>query len=98
MEEVEEIRTATMAGIYAQQGHYRKAAEIYRYLLAQQPERTDIKAALVEIEAKADAASARRENLDQLLAEWIRLLISYRKIQYLKKFKQDLEHFQGGMK
>ena len=98
MAEGEEIRTATMARIYAQQGHYRKAADIYRYLLNQQPDRTDIQAALAEIEAKAVANQSERGDLDRLLVEWIRLLISYRKLQVLKKFQQNLEHFQGGMK
>lgn len=98
MGSAEQIRTATMAGIYVRQGHYRKAAEIYRYLLKQQPDREDIKAALVETEAKAAADDSRRSNLDRLLAEWVRLAINYRKLQYLKNFKQDLQHFQGGMK
>ena len=45
--------TATMARVYSEQGHWHKAAEIYRHLLAQEPVREDYLAALAEMEKKA---------------------------------------------
>jgi hypothetical protein len=47
--------TATMAGIYAQQGNLARAAQIYRHLLRQSPQREDLRQALVETEARLAA-------------------------------------------
>ena len=42
--------TATMAKVYAEQGHWEKSAEIYRYLLRHEPERVDYLEALAQAE------------------------------------------------
>ena len=47
-----EIETATMAKLYADQGYWRKAADIYRRLLESEPHRLDLKDALSDIEEK----------------------------------------------
>ncbi len=36
-----DIYTETMAKVYADQGHWAKVVEIYRHLLASEPERLD---------------------------------------------------------
>ena len=49
-----EFHTATMARVYAQQGHYRKAADIYRHILSNEPDREDIAAELSRVEQQLD--------------------------------------------
>ena len=49
--------TRTMAKVYIDQGNLLKAAEIYRYLLESEPERTDLKDELSEIEKKLNEKS-----------------------------------------
>ena len=46
MQNETDFYTATMARVYAEQGHWDKSAEIYRYLLKQEPERVDYLEAL----------------------------------------------------
>ena len=91
MAEQNPIRTATMARIYAQQGHYRKAADIYRHLLALDPSRQDIADALAEAESmQAEEAHGGKKDLAPLLREWIRLVVNYRQVQQLKQMKNGL--------
>jgi len=82
------VRTVTMARILAQQGHYRKAAEIYQYLLQQDPGRTDLVRALEEL--KRLEPELCRPDLADLLAEWIQLLLRYRRLQDLEAMKKRL--------
>ena len=44
--------TVTMAKVYAEQGYYEQSAEIYRFLLKNDPGRQDLVAALSEVEKK----------------------------------------------
>lgn len=86
-----EIRTATMAKIYAAQGHYDKAAEIYRDLLQQDPERNDLTAAFAEVEKKRlEKASESKTHLALLFSKWVKLLLRYKQIQDLEKIKQGI--------
>jgi len=82
--------TATMAKIHADQGNLLKAAEIYRYLLQQEPERHDLMEALSEIEKKIAAKDP--ENLVSLFCEWIDLLFMDNKVKKLKKLQQRKAH------
>ncbi len=67
--------TATMARLYAEQGYLRKAAEIYRHLLAQHPADSDLSAALETVERQmALASTPTRKELELLMREWIDLL------------------------
>ena len=91
MDPKHQIRTVTMARIYAQQGHHRKAAEIYRYLLKLEPSRQDIAAALAEVEAKQHADTHTGEKgIKPLVQEWIRLAMRYRQLQKLRQLKENL--------
>jgi hypothetical protein len=77
-----------MAKIYAGQGHYERAADIYRHLLSENPERPDWDAALKQIEAKLSArAQGFSRNLTDRLAQWIGLMLDFRRLRDL----QDLE-------
>ena len=91
MDDQRHIRTATMAKIYTQQGHYRKAADIYRYLLAQDPSRHDIAGALAEVEAMQEPQQlAGEKNLAPLVREWIRLAVRYRQVRQLQRMRKKL--------
>jgi hypothetical protein len=75
--------TRTMAKVYADQGNLGKAAEIYNYLLKQEPGRQDLIDALSEIENRG--FDKNRENLFMLFSEWIELLFRFNGTQKLKK-------------
>jgi len=83
------FNTKTMAKVYAEQGNLGKAAEIYKYLLEQEPGRQDLIDALSEIEKKD--FNKNRENLSRLLSEWINLLLKYNGMQKLKKLQRYLD-------
>ena len=75
-----------MAKVYADQGNLGKAAEIYNYLLKQEPGRQDLIDALSEIENRGFDED--RENLFMLFSEWIDLLLKFNDIQKLKKLQR----------
>ncbi|MGB5616280.1 MAG: tetratricopeptide repeat protein [Desulfobacterales bacterium] len=82
------IRTVTMAKIYAGQGHYDLAAEIYHHLLRENPDRRDWADALAQIEAKlAVQAESRFSDPAGRLAEWIGLMLSYRRFLDLRNIR-----------
>jgi len=78
--------TRTMAKVYADQGNLGKAAEIYNYLLKQEPGRQDLIDALSEIENRGFDED--RENLFMLFSEWIDLLLKFNSTQKLKKLQR----------
>ena len=86
MADDQKFETETMAGIYASQGHYRKAIEIYRRLLEQQPERNDLKDKLLRIESKQKYEDENR--LAAKFSEWIDLLMNQKKLDTLKKLRR----------
>jgi hypothetical protein len=67
--------TATMAKLFADQGYFRKAAEIYRYLVNQAPERQDLREALAAVERHlAQHPAPTRKDVELMLREWVELL------------------------
>ena len=83
-----DIYTETMAKVYAEQGHWPKAVKIYRYLLAKEPQRQDLAAALAEAENKMGNSRPKSPDLlVSLFEEWIELLFRNEKLQKLKKLK-----------
>ena len=82
--------TATMAKIHADQGNLAKAAEIYRYLLQQEPDRQDLIEALVQVEKKREAKS--QDALVALFSEWIDLLFTYTKVNTLNRIRRRLKN------
>jgi hypothetical protein len=84
------IYTETMAKVYAAQGHWGKAAEIYRHLLTEAPARKDFADALAEAEKKISNDSHKDpEQLVPLFREWIELLFKHDKLQKLRKLKNE---------
>lgn len=81
--------TGTMAKVYAGQGYWDKAAEIYRHLLKLEPERIDYLEALAEAERMLNTAGKRPvEDLAPLFHQWIDLMLKYRNLQKLRRLKR----------
>jgi len=84
--------TVTMARVYEDQGHWEKAAEIYRYLLEQEPGRKDIADALAEVEKRLDEGITKNaHDLTPLISEWIHLMFRYKRLQKLRQLKDLLQ-------
>ena len=84
--------TVTMARVYEDQGHWEKAAEIYRYLLKQEPEKEDIADALAEVERRLDDGMTKTaDDLTPLIGEWIHLIFFYKRLQKLRQLKKQLQ-------
>ncbi len=89
-----EFHTATMAKVYAQQGHYQKAAEIYRHILSNEPDRQDIAKSLSMVEQKlADMEpeserDTRESDLVYLFQKWFQMSARHRRIEFLKNLKK----------
>jgi len=85
------IYTETMAKVYAAQGHWGKAAEIYRRLLTGAPARKDFADALAEAETKMlNDSPENSEQLVPLFREWIELLFRCEKLQRLRNLKDRI--------
>jgi len=86
-----DIYTETMAKVYADQGHWTRAAEIYEHLVKSEPQRQDLIDSLAharqKLEEKADSGP---ENLVPLFQEWIELLLHQNKLERLKKLRRKL--------
>lgn len=92
MENNADFNTETMARIFADQGHFDRAAGIYRLLLEADPGRSDLANALAAVEAQAAAGTAKSPaDLEPLMAAWIDLLLTYRNILKLKDLKRRRE-------
>lgn len=86
-----DIYTETMAKVYAEQGHWAKAAKIYRYLLDKAPERHDLADALADAENRIKEAPERNsDDLVPLFRKWIELLFKHEKLQKLRKMIDKL--------
>jgi cytochrome c-type biogenesis protein CcmH/NrfG len=91
MEEEYPHGTVTLARLFAAQGHWEKAVDIYRRLLAREPDRRDIAQALAEAEDQVNAAGRkRRVEIDALFRQWIDLLLKYDRFCKLKRLKSRL--------
>ena len=86
-----DIYTETMAKVYADQGHWAKAVEIYRYLVQLEPQRQDLFDALEharqEMHKNPDTTP---ETLVPLFREWIEMLLQQEKLEKLRKLRRKL--------
>jgi tetratricopeptide (TPR) repeat protein len=86
-----DIYTETMAKVYADQGHWAKAVEIYRHLAELEPERQDLSDALEYARKKMkECPDASPEALVPLFRNWIKLLLQQEKLEKLKKLRSKL--------
>lgn len=83
--------TKTMAKVYIDQGHLKKAAEIYQYLLKITPDKPDLVRALFDLE---EQITKNRQNntsrLVNLFSQWIGLVHRYKQLKQLKKLQGGL--------
>jgi tetratricopeptide (TPR) repeat protein len=85
--------TATLARVFAEQGHWEKSVEIYRNLLRQDPDRPDLAQALAAAEAALRAAQPQpAQTLAPLFQEWIDLLLRCDRIRKLRRFKTRISN------
>jgi len=86
-----DIYTETMAKVYADQGHWARAVEIYRHLVQTEPQRQDLIDALEHARRKMELQpDTRPEKLVPLFREWIELLLQQEKLEKLKKLRRKL--------
>ena len=86
-----EFYTATMANVYAKQGHLGRAAEIYRHLLEREPDRMAFKEALSDIEERLSIEGPKSDSdLIPLCRKWIQLLLRYRRLRQLREYQRNL--------
>lgn len=90
MAEKLDLRTATMAKVLTDQGHFRKAADIYRHLTEQDPESRDYVELLADMENKI-TQQKRSHDLVALIQEWISLLVKVRHLKYLQQIQAGIE-------
>ena len=81
-----EFETETMAQIYADQGHFEKAAVIYRRLLMRDPAREDLRDRLNAVENQKK--DNRDQHLSTQLGELVDLLLKKKKIDNLRKLSK----------
>jgi hypothetical protein len=79
--------TVTMARVYADQGRYDAAARIYRYLLDQTPDRTDLRLALDTVSAMVPETSGKLHDLTGLLERWVRLILRQNERRRLEQIR-----------
>ena len=86
-----DIYTETMAGVYADQGHWAKAVEIYRHLVELEPQRQDLFDALEHARQKmGEHPDTSPEDLVPLFRQWIELLLQKEKLERLRKLRRKL--------
>ena len=82
------LMTPTMARVYADQGHYKKAAQIYRQLLKTDPESKDYLEALADMEQKMLGIDQPSDHiLSELFALWIELELGAGNLRRLKRLQ-----------
>ena len=80
-----------MARIYAEQGHFGKAAAICRHLLQKDPDNSVLQQALEMIERQQiPTGPVPKKDLTSLFKEWVDLVQKYKNFNKLKKLKTRL--------
>ena len=76
--------TVTMARVYADQGRYEEAARIYRYLLDQTPDRSDLRQALEAVTSMLPDAPSDWQEVSGLIERWVRLMVRQNTLRRLQ--------------
>jgi tetratricopeptide (TPR) repeat protein len=77
----------TMARVYADQGKYAEAAKIYRYLLDQTPDRSDLRQALAAVTSMLPDTPSDWHDVSDLIERWVRLMIRRNSLRHLQKWR-----------
>lgn len=87
MDEDRTFCTVTMARVYADQGRYEEAARIYRYLLDQTPDRSDLEQALEAVLSMLPEPSGRWDTAAGLIERWVGLILRQNELRRLKRIR-----------
>ena len=80
-----------MGKVFMGQGYYDKAAEIYRYLLSQAPDRQDLADLLADAQKlHRQSLRADRDRLVALFAQWLDLAAGCDRLHHLQRLQQRL--------
>lgn len=82
--------TATMARVYADQGHYDAAVRIYRYLLDRNPDRTDLQQALDDVLAKLPPVPEQWPPVSDLVEQWVGMMLRCNALRRLQRIRLPL--------
>jgi hypothetical protein len=86
------IKTATMAKIFVQQGHYDEAIEIYHHLLSEDPDREDLSDALaLTVEKREKELAAGPRDILSILSNYIGLLLNFRQLIDLQDLHRQID-------
>ncbi|MEE4113407.1 MAG: hypothetical protein V2I40_11380 [Desulfobacteraceae bacterium] len=77
--------TVTMARVYADQGRYEEAARIYRYLLGQTPDRSDLREALEGVTSMLPDTPGHWHDISGLIERWVRLMVRWNALRRLQQ-------------
>ncbi len=84
------IYTVTMAEVYASQGHFDKAAQIYRRLLEERPHEETLIKALAKTEKRiSEQKQTQKKDLVALFSKWIRMLEAGNRLGAMQKLKKS---------
>ena len=85
------IKTATMAKIFAQQGHYDEAIEIYHYLLSKDPDQEDLADALARtVEKRDEELATGPHDILSILSNFVGLLLNFRQFLDLQDLQRQI--------
>lgn len=90
-----EFRTVTMAKVYQRQGHLQHAAQIYRLMLQQQPDRQDLQSALAALENPRPSEAPTLPDLVRRFSLWLELSGRYQRLQRLRRLTHRLPKRAG---
>ena len=96
MDDDKTFYTVTMARVHTDQGRYDAAARIYRYLLEQEPGRSDLSEALSDVLARRPQAPDGWSAVEPLVAQWVRLTLRQRMLDRLRGVRHTLDDTAGG--
>jgi len=78
--------TKTLAKLYADQGHFEKAIEIYQHLVKEFPDREDILDDFSDLKVKVQRIKTSNEpELAELLQQWFDLLAKYKQVNAIQQ-------------
>ena len=83
--------TVTMARVYADQGKNEEAARIYRYLLDQTPDRSDLRQALEAVESMLPDSPGHWHDISDLVERWARLMVRQNTLRRLQQCRVHIK-------
>ena len=77
--------TETMARLLTRQGSHDRAAEIYRFLIEQEPHREDLKKALEDALVHMPDKPESWKAVSSLVGRWVTLMLHYKSLRQIKR-------------